>query len=317
MFVTAGLIPEFDTNEELEIMVGNSLPYTDFTGAPVRVSEFKRFRRVFFGRKVVAFGIIIILLLIFTAIFAPFIAPYDPYQQDLNHILLQPQKSHLLGTDSLGRDTLSRIIYGTRTSLMVGLVTVSAGAVVGMTLGLLAGYFGGWLNLIIMRFIDALMMFPMMLLALAIASTLGGGLQNLMISLGVAVLPSYSRLMRGQVLSIKENDYITAVRSTGAGDLRIMLQHILPNCFPPLIVLITMNIGMTIVAEAGLSFLGIGIKPPGAAWGAMVNDGYQYLLKRPILSFAPGVAIMLVVFAFNMVGDGLRDAFDPRLRGTI
>ena len=298
-------------------MVDESSPLVNITEAPVRISEFKRFRRVFFGRKIVVFGIVVILLLIITAIFAPWIAPYDPYQQDLNQILLQPQKAHLLGTDPLGRDTLSRIIYGTRTSLMVGLVTVSAGAVVGMTLGLLAGYYGGWVNMIIMRFVDALMMFPMMLLALTIAATLGGGLQNVMIALGIAVLPSYSRLMRGQVLTIKENDYITAARSTGARDSRIMLKHILPNCFPPLIVLITTNIGMTILAEAGLSFLGIGIKPPGVAWGAMVNDGYQYLLKHPILSFAPGVAIMLVVFAFNMVGDGLRDAFDPRLRGTI
>lgn len=290
---------------------------TNLARIPPRVSEFKRFRRVFFGRGLVVFGIVIILLLIITAIFAPFIAPYNPYHQDLHNILLPPQKAHLLGTDSVGRDTLSRIIYGTRTSLIVGFGTVSIAAIVGMALGLIAGYFGRWVNTIIMRLMDALMMIPMILLALVIAATLGGGIKNLMIALGVGILPSYARLMRGQVLSIKGNDYVTAARSLGAGDLWTMFRHILPNCFPPLIVMITMMLGMTILAEAGMSFLGIGIKPPTAAWGAMVNDGYPYLLKQPILSFAPGFAIMLVVFSFNMIGDGLRDAFDPRLRGTI
>jgi ABC-type dipeptide/oligopeptide/nickel transport system permease subunit len=157
----------------------------------------------------------------------------------------------------------------------------------------------------------------MILLALVIASLLGGGLRNVMIALGVAMLPGYARLMCGQVLSVKENDYILAAHSEGAGNLRVMLNHILPNCFPPLIVLMTMQIGAAILAEAGLSFLGIGIEPPAAAWGLMVNDGRIYLMTNPILSFAPGLAIMLVVFAFNMVGDGLRDALDPRLRGII
>jgi ABC-type dipeptide/oligopeptide/nickel transport system permease subunit len=168
-----------------------------------------------------------------------------------------------------------------------------------------------------MRFIDSLMAFPMILLALIIAAMLGGGLTNVMIALGVGLLPAYARLMCGQVLSVKEDDFIMAARSMGSGNIRMMLRHILPNCFPPLIVLVTMMMGMTILAEAGLSFLGIGIEPPGAAWGAMVNDGYDYLLTHPILSFAPGLAIMLVVFSFNMVGDGLRDALDPRLRGTL
>jgi len=289
----------------------------EFIEAPSRVSELKRFTRVFFSRGVVIFGLVVIIMLIITAIFAPWIAPYNPYEVNVKQVLQPPSSAHLLGTDSLGRDTLSRIIYGTRTSLMVGLVAIGMAAAIGMSLGLIAAYFGGTTYAVIMRLIDMLMAFPMILLALAIAALLGGGLTNVVIAIGVALIPSYARLMCGQALSVKENDYILAGRALGASNTRIMLRHIAPNCFPPLIVLMTMEIGHAILAEAGLSFLGIGIDPPGAAWGAMVNMGYQHLLTNPVLSFAPGVAIMLVVFAFNMVGDGLRDALDPRLRGTL
>jgi peptide/nickel transport system permease protein len=184
-------------------------------------------------------------------------------------------------------------------------------------MGLLAGYLGGWVYTVIMRFVDSLMCFPMIVLALVIASLLGGGMKNIMLALGVAMLPGYARLMCGQVLSVKENDYVLAASSEGAGNLQIMLKHVLPNCFPPLIVLMTMQIGAAILGEAGLSFLGIGIEPPAAAWGYMVSIGRYHLLTNPILSFAPGMAIILVVFAFNMVGDGLRDALDPRLRGVL
>jgi len=168
-----------------------------------------------------------------------------------------------------------------------------------------------------MRIIDALMSFPMILLALVIAGLLGGGIRNIMITLGIALIPGYARVMCGQVLSVKENDYVLAEHVTGAGNLRIMLRHIFPNCIPPLIVMITMMMGTTMLAEAGLSYLGIGVEVPTASWGSMIADGYPYLLKNPILSVAPGVALMLVVFSFNMVGDGLRDALDPRLRGVI
>ena len=282
-----------------------------------RSGEFNRFLRVLFGRGLVIFGTVIILLVIATAIFAPLLAPYNPYDQDLSKSLLKPSSAHWLGTDSLGRDTLSRLIYGSRNSLMVGIVALGIAAIIGITMGLLAGFLGGWVYTIIMRFIDSLMCFPMILLALVIASLLGGGMKNVMIALGIAMLPGYARLMCGQVLSVKENDYVLAANSEGAGKLRIMLNHIVPNCFPPLIVLMTMQIGAAILGEAGLSFLGIGIEPPAAAWGLMVNDGRYFLMTNPILSFAPGVAIMLVVFAFNMVGDGLRDALDPRLRGVL
>jgi peptide/nickel transport system permease protein/oligopeptide transport system permease protein len=289
----------------------------DLIETPLRTNEFRRFLRVFLGRKVVIFGTVIILILIITAIFAPLIAPYDPYKQNLSEALQSPSRAHLLGTDPLGRDELSRIVYGTRISLAVGIVAVGVAAIIGMMLGLVAGYFGGFINTVIMRFIDALMAIPPIMLALAIAAALGGGLWNVIISLGVSLIPTQARLMRGQVLTVKQSDYITAGEVIGAGNFRIMMVHIFPNCLPPLIVLITLNLGVAILAEAALSFLGVGIRPPGAAWGSMVNDGYRYLLSNPILSFAPGFAIMLVVLAFNIVGDGLRDALDPRLRGTI
>jgi peptide/nickel transport system permease protein len=298
-------------------MTASELMPENKTQAGERSSDLRRFLRVLFSRGLVIFGIVIILLVIITAIFAPLLAPYDPYDQDLSKSLVEPSSEHWLGTDALGRDTLSRLIFGSRNSLMVGVIALGIAAVIGISLGLLAGFLGGWVYAIIMRFVDALMCFPMILLALVIASLLGGGLKNVMIALGIAMLPGYARLMCGQVLSVKENDYVLAANSGGAGKLRIMLSHILPNCFPPLIVLMTMQIGAAILGEAGLSFLGIGIDPPAAAWGLMVNDGRNYLRSNPILSFAPGLAIMFVVFAFNMIGDGLRDALDPRLRGVL
>jgi len=298
-------------------MVKNHTTGTGFSEAPPRVSEWRRFRRVFFSRGVVVFGLIVLLLLLFTAIFVAWLAPYDPYQPGVADSLLQPCKEHPLGTDILGRDTLSRLIYGSRTALMVGFISVGIASIIGITLGLISGYFGGIVNMFIMRAMDAFMCFPMILLALVIAAVLGGGIHNVIIALSVAITPGYARVMHGLTLSIRENDYILAQRAMGAGPGRTMLRHVLPNALPPLIVLMTLQLGNLILAEAGLSFLGIGIEPPGAAWGAMVSDGYRYLLKNPVLSFAPGLTIMLVVFAFNMVGDGLRDALDPRLRGLI
>jgi peptide/nickel transport system permease protein len=285
--------------------------------APIRVSEWKRFRRVFFQRKLVLFGLVIIGILILVAIFAPLLTPYNPYVGDMNESLQQPSWHHLLGTDRLGRDTLARLIFGARTALIVGFGTVTASAIIGIILGTAAGYLGGATNMIIMRIMDALMGFPMLILALLIASVLGGGIQNVIIALGVSTIPGYTRLMCGVTLTVKENDYILAEKSIGSSSFRIMLRHVLPNAIQPMIVLVTMMLGSVILAEASLSFIGIGIKPPGAAWGAMVFDGYRYVLDYPVLSFAPGLAIMIVVFAFNMIGDGLRDALDPRLRGTL
>jgi peptide/nickel transport system permease protein len=288
-----------------------------FSESAPRITEFQRFRRVFFGRPVVIFGFVVIFLLLFCAIFAPFIAPFDPNQPSLKDNLQQPSLAHWLGTDNLGRDVVSRLIFGTRVSLMVGFVSVGVATVFGMTLGMLAGYYGKWLDAVLMRIIDGLMMIPPIILALVFAAVLGGGLKNVMIAMGIAITPSYCRLMRGQVLSIRQSDYILMARAQGSRNARIMLTHIVPNCVPPLLVLITLNLGGAILAEAALSFLGVGVTPPTAAWGNMVYDGQRYVFHYPFLSFAPGVCIMLVVLAFNMIGDGLRDALDPRLRGTL
>ena len=288
-----------------------------FDEAPPRISETRRFLKVFFSRKVVVFGSIVILAMILMALFAPLIAPYEPERIDMANRLLQPGQEHWLGTDFHGRDTLSRVIFGSRVSLLIGIVAVTLGAALGMGLGLTAGYIGGNTNAVIMRLMDALMAFPGLLLTLIIATMLGSGLRNVIIALSIGMVPMFARLTRGQVISLIENDYILAGRAMGASNLRIMLIHLLPNCFPVLIVAVTMMLGMTILAEAGLSFLGAGVPPPTPAWGAMVSDGYRDLSTNPALSLAPGVAVMLLVFAFNMVGDGLRDALDPRLRGIL
>ena len=288
-----------------------------FSETKVRGSEWKRFRRVFFAKGAVIGGLVILVIVFLVAIFAAQLAPYDPYKPGVAPSLSKPSAQHWLGADLLGRDTLSRLIYGSRTALEVGFISVIIGAAIGITLGLVAGYTRGFVSSLIMRIMDAMMCFPMLILSLVIAALLGNGIVNVIIALSVSSIPGYARVVFGLTLSIKENDYVLAQKSMGSGSWRTMLAHILPNAFPPLIVIITMQLGGLILAEAGLSFLGIGIKPPGAAWGAMVNEGYSYLTRNPVLSFAPGVAIMLVVFAFNIVGDGLRDALDPRLRGLI
>jgi peptide/nickel transport system permease protein len=285
--------------------------------APPQHNEAKRIISVFFSRPLPVIGVVIIGILLIVAMFASLIAPHDPYKMDILNKLQPPSRVHLLGTDSLGRDTLSRIIYGSRTSLIVGISAISISSIIGLTLGLIAAFFGGIWQAIIMRFIDALMAFPMILLALLIASLLGGGMKNVIIALGIGMIAAPCRMMCGVAMSIKENDYVLSARAMGMGNIRIMFGQILPNAFPPLLVMITIGLGATILAEAMLSFLGIGITPPIPAWGGMVNDGYKFLMSSPVLAIAPGVAIMLVVFGFNMMGDGLRDALDPRLRGIM
>ena len=282
--------------------------------APPAYSEFRRMLSVFFGRPLPVAGLICIVLLIVVAVFAPLIAPYDPYQLDILNKLEHPSSQHLLGTDSLGRDTFSRIVYGTQTSLTIGISVVAISTAIGLALGLIAAYFGGIVYNVIMRFIDSLMAFPMILLALLVASLLGSGMKNIIIALSIGSLAAPCRMMCGVALSVKQNEYILAARTMGLGDIRIMFGQILPNSFAPLLVTVTIGLGAVILAEAGLSFLGIGIAPPTPAWGGMVNDGYKYLISNPVLAISPGVAIMIAVFGFNMIGDGLRDALDPRLR---
>jgi peptide/nickel transport system permease protein len=256
-----------------------------YNETPPRISETKRFLRVFFNRPIVIFGAIFVVIFLVTAIFGSLFAPYNPNKIDPVNGLALPSGSHWAGTDSFGRDTLSRLIVGARMSLMVGVVAVGIAGGIGIVAGMIAGYFGGIIGSIIMRIVDALMSFPMILLALLIAGLLGSGLSNVMIALGVAMIPVYARLMCGQVLAIRENDYVLAARSMGSNNWRLMFRHVMPNSFPPLIVLVTMQIGAAVLAEAGLSYLGIGITPPDPSWGAMVYNGFKYLLTNPLLSF--------------------------------
>jgi len=280
-------------------------------------SEFRRVMRVFFGRKLAVVGLVLIVFLIITAIFAPWLAPYPPNDIDMTQTLAKPSAEHWLGTDNLGRDVLSRIIYGARTSMIIAVGATAMSVILGEALGLIAAYFGGIVFQIIMRLIDALMAVPMLLIALIMASLLGGGVKNVILALGVGMLSVHARMMCAQALSVKQNDYILAARAMGMGNLRMMFLEIVPNAFPALVVVATVGLGAVILTEAGLSFLGVGVMPPYPAWGGMISDGYKYILSNPALSLSPGVAIMLVVFGFNMMGDGLRDALDPRLRGVI
>ncbi len=282
-----------------------------------RRSEWRRFARVFFGRTLYLIGFVIVVIVILTAIFAPLLAPYDPLQNNLRGKLQLPSWEHWLGTDQLGRDVLSRIIYGTRISLEIGFAAVFSSAIIGTLMGLAAAYFGGMVFTIIMRFTDALMALPGIILVLLIAGLGGRGIPVVIFALGFGGIAGMCRMMCGQALSVKQNDYILAGRAIGMSNWRIMLTQIFPNAFPPLIVGLTMAIGGVVLGEAGLSFLGIGVPAPNPSWGGMVMNGQSYLLDNPLLSLAPGVAIMLLVFGFNMVGDGIRDAIDPKLRGVL
>ncbi len=277
----------------------------------------KKFR-VFFNRGMLSkVCFFIIVVLVFVAVFAPLLSPYSPNANNLRNIVQKPSGEHWLGTDYLGRDVLSRILYGARISLYTSILAGIISAIAGIFLGLLAGYFGGILSHVIMRITDALLAIPALIFTLVLASALGGGLFSIVISIGISMLPTYIRMVNGQVLSLRESDYITAGKLIGLKDFKILLKHLLPNCFPSLIVLFTMNLGTGIMIEATMSYLGVGIAPPTATWGAMVSDGYSYLTTAPLLSILPGVCIILVVVAFNVVGDGLRDALDPRLRGKL
>lgn len=277
----------------------------------------RRFFRVVFARKTVVLCTIVLGIMAFGAIFAPLISPYDPYKQELSSALQPMSAQHIFGTDSMGRDVFSRIIYGTRVSFSVGIVSVAIAGTLGMIFGLVAGVAGGIVDSVIMRIMDAMMSIPLIILAIFLGSILGKGLGNVMLAVGISMMPSYARLTRGQVLTIRENDYVTAGTICGASTLRNAITHIIPNCVSPNIVLMTMNLGGAILAEANLSFLGLGINPPMASWGGMVSDGNTFLSMNPVIAIAPGVFVLLIVLCFNMVGDAVRDALDPRLRGTL
>ena len=264
--------------------------------------------------KLALVGLTILILLILMAIFAGVIAPYEYDEQNLNNILQSPNKEHLFGTDEFGRDIFSRIIYGSRISLQVGFIAVSIAAIIGGFLGAVAGYFSGKTDNIIMRAMDILLSIPQMLLAISIVAALGSGLTNLMIAVGISSIPQYARIVRAAVISIKNEEFVEAAKATGSGDLRIIFKHILPNCLAPIIVQATLGVALAILTAAGLSFIGLGIEPPTPEWGSMLSGGRGYIRDYSYMTLFPGLAIVITIFALNVLGDGLRDALDPKLR---
>jgi peptide/nickel transport system permease protein len=259
------------------------------------------------------FGLLIAAAVLVVALTADLIAPYNPNQMQSAGILAAPSLAHWLGTDQLGRDVLSRIIFGARTSVQAGVVSVGFALFAGVTMGLLAGYYGSWADDLLMLVVDAVWSFPTLVLALAIAASLGPGLTNAMLAIGIVFTPVFARLVRGQALSVRERDFVLAARAIGARPARIVLRHLWPNVTAPIIVQASLLVASAIVVEAALSFLGLGIEPPAASWGSMLKGAYQYMQQAVWLSVAPGAAIFVTVLAFNLLGDGLRRALDPRL----
>ena len=260
-------------------------------------------------------GVILIALLALLAVAAPLLAPADPLKQVLSTRLNPPSAAHWLGTDQLGRDVLSRMLYGARISLLIGTVVVGLAASIGTLVGLVAGYAGGWLDEGLMRLTDVFFAFPALILAMAISGALGPSLTNAMIAIAVVTWPVYARLVRAQVLAVREREFVEAARGLGASAERIVWNHILPNTLAPILVQASFDMGGAILSAAGLSFIGFGAQPPTAEWGVMISEGRNYIVTQPWLSLFPGLAILLTVAAFNLIGDGLRDALDPRLRG--
>ena len=278
----------------------------------------KQMLRIFFGRGILVKACTVFLVLfVILSLLAPVISPYDPNQMDLLSKLKGPSSAHWLGTDYLGRDVISRLIYGGRVSLAVSLLAGAFAAVIGIALGLVAGYFGGVIGKVIMGATDVVQSIPGLVFTMVIAAIMGKSVMSMTIAIGIGMIPTYIRMMNGLVLSLRENDYIVAAKLQGEKERAILVRHLLPNTFPSLIVLFTINLGNAIMTESSLSYLGIGISPPTATWGNMVYDAYAYLLKAPQLAIIPGVCIIVLIIAFNVVGDGLRDALDPRLRGKM
>lgn len=277
--------------------------------APVAVLDLLRTHR----RVVAAAALLALLFLV--AVLAPVISPYDPLAAHPDDSYLRPlSPAHILGTDELGRDLLSRVLWGARVSLPVAFVAVSVGLIGGGLIGLASGYAGGLVDLLLMRLVDALLAFPGLILAIAVVAALGPGLKNAMIAIGVVAIPTYARLVRASVLQLKQMDFIVATRSLGATPLRLILGHLIPNMLNPIIVQVSLSAGFAILAEATLSFLGLGAQLPTPDWGQMINTGAAFLANDPWLAIVPGVAISITVYSFNLLGDSLRDALDPRLR---
>lgn len=272
--------------------------------------SFKRLKK----NKMAMFCAVVVVLLILIAIFAPLLAPYDPNAQDYANILKAPSKAHLLGTDEYGRDILSRIIYGTRVSLSVGLLAQVLATVIGVTLGALAAYYGGWVDTLISRVMEIFAAFPDLIFAMGIMFVIGPGIKNIFIALGLLTWVRTARMVRGQILQLKEKEYVEAAKASGATAFHTITKHLIPNCISTVIVLVTLGIPNAIMYEASLSFLGLGIQPPTASWGSMISFAQPYISYLPTYSIFPGIAIMITVIAFNIFGDGLRDALDPKMK---
>lgn len=280
----------------------------------VKSSQSKEIAYRLWQNKAAMAGLLILLVYVFLAIFADHLAPYGFDDQDLSRRFIRPSAKYLFGTDNLGRDIFSRIIYGTRISLRVGLISVAISSSIGTLLGAIAGFYGKAIDNIIMRCVDVMLAIPSILLAISIAAALGPGLSNVMIAISIGSIPSFARIVRASVLTVKEQEFVEAARSIGASDLRIIVRHILPNCLATIIVQATLGVAGAILSTSGLSFIGLGISPPTPEWGSMLSAGRQYIRDHGYIVFFPGLAIMITIFALNLFGDGLRDALDPRLK---
>jgi len=294
---------------ETSMTIGEKTEYVQVRSVGELHLVWYRFKR----NRLALAGLVALAAFIASASLAPIISPYDPLKMNLENNLALPSQDYFLGTDELGRDILSRIIHGAQISLIIGLVSVGVAFAIGVPSGAVAAYKGGWSDSLVMRLMDILLSFPPILLAIVVITALGPGLFNAMIAVGISLVPIYARLTRGMVLHFKEQEFVEAARMVGASDIRILFRHIMPNCMAPIIVQSTLNIASAILSAAALGFLGLGAQPPTPEWGAMLSKGRVYLRAAPHISTFPGIAIMLTVLAFNMVGDGLRDALDPRM----
>lgn len=321
--------PKLEQNEEelvdidrdhFEAPIEEELPEVKEIVSPPLAKERGRFRGLhdiwirMKRNKLAMVGLAIIVLLIIIALFADQIAPYGFAEQNLQNQFARPSAEHLFGTDDLGRDIFSRVVYGSRISLKVGFISVSISLILGVAIGALTGYYGGKVDNILMRFIDVLQSIPDILLAIAIMAALGPGLANLMIAVGIAAIPGYARLVRSSVLSIRDMEFVEAAKANGSSDFRIILKHIIPNCMAPIIVQATLGVAYAIINAAGLSFIGLGLEPPTPEWGAMLSGGRSYIRDAVHMTLFPGLAIVTTIFALNVLGDGLRDALDPKLK---
>ena len=285
---------------------------TPLEGTEARIRPPNRALRRFRRRPLAVFGTLVIIFFVALAVLAPQLAPYDPTATDFLSVRQAPSAEYLLGTDDVGRDVLSRVIFGARASLLAGVISVVIAMLIGVPLGLISGFYGGFWDELIMRFTDAVLSFPFLILAVALAAALGPSLQNAMIAIGIASAPTFIRLTRGQVLAVKAEDYVQAARALGGYDRRIIVRHILPNSFTPLLVQATLTIAQAIIAESSLSFLGLGVQPPTPSWGGMLNVAKGFMAQAPWMAVWPGISIFVTVLAFNLFGDGLRDALEPK-----